>query len=427
MFYEDKQPLKEKPPMKRRRLALFAIVGLELLNSTRALAAPYQIEVGDVLEFSVVSLPNLKQRIAVDINGEADFPLLQNVQAAGVPLNELRIKVRDLISAKPFRQRESDGRETLLTIDPDEITINIVEYRPIYITGDVGHPGEQPFRPGINVRQAIALSGGYDSAQTKLGDKQFQLADLRSQYQVLSTNLFEKILTINRVQAELDSRSTFEQALIVSSPIEAAIQRSIVQREKSELTSRMKDYLNEKAFLARSVSEADKFLSVLGEQQVNEKQGADLDAQDFDRLNTLYSKGAIPITRVIDARRSLLLSSTRQLQTSVQVSESQARRDSLIHDSDKLDDQREARLLQELQTANFAEVELSAQLRGVAMKLSLLLGARGQDGFEVSSQVQLFRQSEPVVIATDDMLLQPGDVLKARLINDAFAIPAPQQ
>jgi polysaccharide export outer membrane protein len=35
------------------------------------------------------------------------------------------------------------------------------EQRPVYLNGDVSRPGEQRYRLGLTVRQAIALAGGY--------------------------------------------------------------------------------------------------------------------------------------------------------------------------------------------------------------------------------------------------------------------------
>jgi polysaccharide export outer membrane protein len=47
-------------------------------------------------------------------------------------------------------------------MDPDEIAV-VVVYRPVIVDGDVAKPGEQAFRPSMTVREAIALSGGYDA------------------------------------------------------------------------------------------------------------------------------------------------------------------------------------------------------------------------------------------------------------------------
>lgn len=391
-----------------------------------ARAEDYQIEAGDVLEFSVASLPGLKQRTSVDISGDVNFPLLQDIRAAGLHITELRTKVRELISAKPFRQRGSDGRETLLTIDPDEISISIVEYRPIYVTGDVVRPGEQPFRPGVTVRQAVVLGGGYGSGkQQQNGNVPLQLADLRGEYQSLWADLLGRQATIARDQAELDGRASFDEALAQSSPIDPATQKAIVQRERDRFASRVRDFDNEKVFLARSVDEADHFLSSLNEQQANEKQGADLDSQDFDRINALFAKGAVPITRVMDARRAVLLSSTRQLQTSVAASETQIRKEGFVRSLDRLADQRRAELLAELQTTSLAALQLQARLRSTSRKMTIL-GASGDGaGDRPDARVTVFRKGRtPIAGADDEMGLQPGDVVEVALEDDATTSPA---
>ena len=263
----------------------------------------------------------------------------------------------------------------------------------------------------------MALGGGYDAAASKLGPVGFQLADLRTEYQTLWTSLIAERATIARVQAELDTRTSIDQALARNAPVDPAVQQSIAQREGERLHSQVADYQNEKAFLAKSVDETDKFLTVLKDQQANEKQGADLDSQDFDRVNDLYSKGAAPITRVIDARRALLLSSTRQLQTSVQVAETQIRRENLVHSSDKLDNQRRAQLFGELQDASLKVLEVQAKLRAVDQKL-VLMGKGGETSDETPPEVQILRRNEPSVIASDDTELQPGDVVKVKIKRD---------
>lgn len=415
-------PEKGLDPRRRGMTAFAAVVRaiscFGLLPCLPVHAAQYQIEAGDVLEFSVASLPGLRQRSAVDINGDVNFPLLQDIKAAGLPLAELRTRVRELISAKPFRQRSADGRETLLTIDPDEITIGIVEYRPIYVTGDVGHPGEQQFRPGITVQQAMVQSGGSDLTGTRMGAVALQVADLRGEYLALWTELLGKRSVIERLQAELDERATLSPAVVDSAPVESATQSSISRREADQLAVRMRDFNNEKKFLAQSIVQSDQFIASLKEQQANDKQSAELDLQDFDRNNALFAKGAVPITRVMDARRALLLSSTRELQTAVQLSDSQIRKEALVRSAQKLGDQRRARLLEDLQTASLSAIELQAKLSAVQQKMAVFGKAGDPGGREGAVAVEIHRRGEPSVDASLDTELQPGDVVKVSVKSE---------
>ena len=40
------------------------------------------------------------------------------------------------------------------------MTVSVVEYRPVYIGGEVKAPGGYPYKPGLTMDRAIALAGG---------------------------------------------------------------------------------------------------------------------------------------------------------------------------------------------------------------------------------------------------------------------------
>jgi polysaccharide export outer membrane protein len=40
------------------------------------------------------------------------------------------------------------------------VWVNIDEYRPFFVEGQVGRPGAYPYQPGLNVRKAVAIAGG---------------------------------------------------------------------------------------------------------------------------------------------------------------------------------------------------------------------------------------------------------------------------
>ena len=44
--------------------------------------------------------------------------------------------------------------------DP-KVSVQVVAYRPVYIFGEVTKPGGYPFAPGMTVRSAVALGGGF--------------------------------------------------------------------------------------------------------------------------------------------------------------------------------------------------------------------------------------------------------------------------
>src|SRR5690606_37923004 len=108
------------------------------------------------------SVPELRTRSTVGIDGHITLPLVGGVRAAGLTATELQDAVRREMASKVLRRKSDDGRDISVMIAPDEVTVVIGEYRPIYVNGDVSQPGQQAYRPGMSARQAIALAGGLD-------------------------------------------------------------------------------------------------------------------------------------------------------------------------------------------------------------------------------------------------------------------------
>jgi polysaccharide export outer membrane protein len=143
------------------------------------------LNIGDVLEISVTGVPELQLKTAIGADGEALFPTLGPIKAANQPLSELRRRVRELLPTKVFRRRTADGRDFPIVVQPDEISIGIAEYGPVYLTGDVAKPGSVGYRAGLTALQAIAPAGGYDVVRFKGKNTFLDSADARSEYDEL--------------------------------------------------------------------------------------------------------------------------------------------------------------------------------------------------------------------------------------------------
>jgi polysaccharide biosynthesis/export protein len=113
-------------------------------------AAPpgYQIAAEDVLDISVWREPDLTRRVIVRPDGGFSFPLVGNIQAAGLTPAEL----------------EADLRARLSAFVPDvEVTVSVQELRGmrVYVTGQVRNPGQFQVGRYVDVVQAVTLAGGF--------------------------------------------------------------------------------------------------------------------------------------------------------------------------------------------------------------------------------------------------------------------------
>src|SRR6266850_1446734 len=151
----------------------------------------------------------------------------------------------------------------------------------------------------------------------------------------------------------------------------------IVSVEAEHLRTEQADYDREKAFLQHSIKQGDEQIKVLSEQNTKEEQGVQADTEELQRVNELFGKGTLPSPRVTDARRAVLLSSTRKLQTAAQLMQVKKQQDEIARQLERLDDQRRIKLLQELQDARTRLGQVRAKLQSTGEKL-LYTAARSQ-------------------------------------------------
>lgn len=383
--------------------------------------AEYRLHVGDVIEIAVAGLPELKQRIAVQMDGTISYPLLGSISVSDLSPSEVQARVQVALAAKVFRQRTSDGREHSVAIDPDEITATVVEYRPIYVNGDIAKPGEQVYRPLMTVRQAIALSGGYDVTGLRMNNPVLESADLRAEYQSLWTEYAKEQAHVWRLKEELGQSTTINEKSLIDVPIARSTALEIVGVETENLKARQLDARAEKSFLQRGIAQADAEIQVLTEQEKSAAEGLKADAEDYARTKQLFEHGNLTNVRVADARRAMLLSTDRRLQTTARLMQTKRQRDDLSRQIERLDGQRRSDLLRELQDATLALNKLRFKLQSTGEKLQYTTLAKSQlaRGFGSKPAITIVRsggtKGVEELVANEEFELQPGDVVEVAL------------
>jgi polysaccharide export outer membrane protein len=387
------------------------------------------LEAGDVIELSVAGIPELRQRSMVNLDGEVSLPLIGGVKVIGLSLPELRAKIRSLVSNKTFRQRAAEGRENIIAIWPDEIMVDVVEYRPIYLNGDISRPGDQRHRPGMTVRQAVALAGGYDIMRFRLNNPAMESADLKSEYRTLWTELVREQANLQRIEAELGSPPKMELD-ISKTPIPPELAAQIIGTESEQLKVREAAYQKEKAHYNHSIELTESQLSVLADQQRRTEEGTKADAVDLENVKDLQRKGVVPVSRLLEARRSLLWSSTSFVQSIAQVSQINKDREELRRRLSSLDDQRRIDLLRERQTSVLRTAAIRIRLEAVGEKLIYSTAARSQlvHGKGATPDITIVRKNNQgwrTFAAGEEEELLPGDTVEVTLRPEHVAgLPA---
>jgi polysaccharide export outer membrane protein len=394
------------------------------LNPARA---EYRLQGGDVVEISVSGVPELRQRAPVQLDGSITFPVVGTFMVEGVEFSEIRGKIQSALASKLFRIRTPDGREFSRMFEREEVAATIVEYRPVFISGDVTRPGEQTFRPRMTVRQALASAGGF-SALARANATSFDAANLRSEYITAWLTLAREHARVWRIKTELGENIDVDQKAIPPAPVPDATISQIMNLEIEYRTASSSDHERAKDFLRRSIEQADKQALVLSEQKQNEDEGVQADAQDLQKARAAFGNGSLPSPRVAEFRRAVLYSSTRQLQTTNQLMQVKRSRAEFARELEKIDDQRQIRLLAELQDATVKLTGERAKLRSVEEKLQLagLRPPRTSDGASKAEFI-VFRSSingKERHTADADTELQPGDVIEVALRPEGVEIAA---
>ncbi len=133
---------------------LAALPGIGHAQGRDDLLSRYRLESGDVISISVLGEDDLKrEKVRLNDAGTIQFPVLGEIRIKGMTIGELE-------------QRITSGLKGRYLVDP-KVNVNIDEYRPFFINGEVGRPGGYPYVPGLTVLKAVTLAGGFKDRASK--------------------------------------------------------------------------------------------------------------------------------------------------------------------------------------------------------------------------------------------------------------------
>jgi polysaccharide export outer membrane protein len=122
---------------------------LPLLAAAQALQlSTYKLGAGDTISIRVLGEDDLKrERVRLSDAGTVSFPVLGEIKVKGMTVGALEDYV-----AKGLRGR--------YLVNP-QVNVSIDEYRSYFVNGQVEKPGGYPYSPGLTVRKAVSLAGGF--------------------------------------------------------------------------------------------------------------------------------------------------------------------------------------------------------------------------------------------------------------------------
>ncbi|MBL8536029.1 MAG: polysaccharide export protein [Hyphomonadaceae bacterium] len=111
-----------------------------------ALPSDYRLGPGDQLRITVFNEEDLTGQFVVGSQGVVSYPLVGEINAAGLTVPE-------------FAQNLQTALRTYVR-NPN-VNVEVANYRPFFILGEVQRPGTYPYSAGLTVLNAVATAGGF--------------------------------------------------------------------------------------------------------------------------------------------------------------------------------------------------------------------------------------------------------------------------
>lgn len=130
--------------------ALLVVMTALAVTPAAAMAAgtalEYRLGSGDKLKITVFGEKDLSGNFELAGNGEISMPLIGKVGAKNESVRGLENKI-----VQAFRKY----------LKTPQVSVEVLNYRPFYILGEIKKPGNYAFVSGISVLNAVAMAGGF--------------------------------------------------------------------------------------------------------------------------------------------------------------------------------------------------------------------------------------------------------------------------
>jgi polysaccharide export outer membrane protein len=371
-----------------------------------SVAADELIGSGDLLQVRVFGDASgmLSGPFRVRSDGAIDFPVLGRIVLGGKSIDE----ASKLLTASLSEQN----------IDASAY-VQISEYAPVFVIGDVGRPGAFPFRPGLTIFDVVAETGGLPTS----GDFRNQLAAAERERADLEFLEFSLSVQRARLRAEIleqefdvsqfSGRDTEDEKSII------ATQKSIYDAHKQglialkqSLQAQQDTYVQEAESLQQSISLHNQEVSDLEDQVRAQRVLAEKGLVTQSKVLEMNRQLSVTRREALEFRTALFRAEQNKLLTLQKIVEAKPTADMLNLD-----------LLTKIDS-DFSRTRLS--LLAVKTSLSNLKG--GDSGPRTSLGRQalytVIRTTSPAgrteQAATEMSTLERGDIVRVELPSAAF-------
>ena len=393
-----------------RRIPL-CLIGLFALGSAHA-AEPYMFGISDKLTIKVVqwkaAASSFEEWTAlggdyvVGADGSVNFPMVGATEGAGKTSAELAAALGTAL------------QQTLGLTTAPSVTVEVAQYGPIYVSGDVAAPGEYPFAPNLTVVKALALAGGERRSAEAVARPEREMLSTSGALDVLQDEYNRLLVRRARLDAELAEGAEIAVPPELEGhpdlPALLGAETAILDAQKRQAEAQSSSLTDEVDLLNRQIE-------AFAQKQTT-TEGQIVSARDqLDKITALSDDGLALASRVSSLQTNVADLETRLLDTETATLQAQQDIAAASREQARLADQRISDLSLERQTVDGQLGALALKIetqKGLVQEAALYTGLALPGSTAPTYSYAIIRGGEEIQAALDTPLVA-GDVIVSRL------------
>ncbi|MCK9553124.1 polysaccharide biosynthesis/export family protein [Aquamicrobium sp.] len=229
----------------------------------------------------------------VSSSGALSLPLAGEVGAAGRTTAELASAIGDSLVRNMGLGRKPDT------------AVEVVQYRPFYILGQVTQSGEFAYRPGLTVMQALGIAGGIRLREERMDRYEREIIQGQGEAKLIGLNKINLLARKARLGAELAQAASIDfppQLVAIRDDDEVALlmrqEESIFKARREGIETQVRALRNLRDFLEKEVTS-------LGAQLVFLDKQVELVQKELGSVASLVERGLAAAPRELSLERAL--------------------------------------------------------------------------------------------------------------------------
>jgi exopolysaccharide production protein ExoF len=223
-------------------------------------------------------------------SGTLSVPFVGELPASGKTTSEVAAAIGEALQKK------------LALSDKPEASVEMAQFRPFYISGEVQNPGQFPYVPDLTVLKAISVAGGIRRSTDYGPQLGKDLVTAKGNFDVSDDQRIRLIVRRARIDADMAGKASFDVPKEAEGdprlPAIVADEMTILTADQKALKLKLEALDDLKGVLQSEIESLQKKI-------VNQQQQVDLAQQQLTSIGPLAQKGLIANARLLDSRQSV--------------------------------------------------------------------------------------------------------------------------